>query len=74
MLVVPMMRIHPLKIIALGFVLVLLGFAVPLLMVLQVIEASFVLSFLSHAASVTGVILGLVGSASYVRLGRSKRR
>ncbi len=65
-----MMRIHPKKIIAIGFVLALFGFVVPLLMTIEVIKASFVLSFLSHAASVSGVFLGIIGAAMYSRLDR----
>jgi hypothetical protein len=66
-----MMRIHPKKIIAIGFVLVLFGFLAPFLMVIKVIETSYVLSFLSHAASVSGLLLGIIGAAMYSRLGKS---
>jgi hypothetical protein len=53
--------------IALGFVLVLFGFVAPFLMVIRLIEPSFALSFLSHAASVGGLFLGMIGSATYIR-------
>jgi hypothetical protein len=65
-----MMRLHPWKIIAIGFVLVLFGFLAPFLMVIRVIEASLVLSFLSHGASVAGLLLGIIGAAMYSRLGK----
>ena len=65
-----MTRLHPWKIIAIGFVLVLFGFLAPFLMVIRVIEASFVLSFLSHGASVAGLLLGIIGAAMYSRLGK----
>jgi len=65
-----MTRLHPGKMIAIGFVLVAFGFIAPLLMVIDVIEASFFLSFLSHGASVTGLLLGIVGAAQYSRLDR----
>lgn len=65
-----MMRIHPKKIIAIGFVLVLFGFLAPFLMVIKVIEASYALSFLSYGASVSGLLLGLIGAAWYSRLGK----
>jgi hypothetical protein len=61
---------NPKKIIAIGFVLVLFGFLAPLLMVLKVIKTTYVLSFLAHGASVAGLILGIIGSAMYSRLGR----
>ena len=66
--------LHPWQITAIGFVLVLLGFLLPLLMVIHIIEASFLLSFLSHGASVAGLFLGLIGAASHVRLGRRGKR
>jgi hypothetical protein len=66
-----MIRIHPKKIIAIGFVLVLFGFLAPFLMVIKVIETSYALSFLSHAASVSGLLLGIIGAAMYSRLGKS---
>ena len=69
-----MKRLPPWKIIALGFILVLLGFLVPMLMIIQVIEASLFLSFASHAASVAGLFLGIIGAASYSRMGKQKRR
>ena len=58
---------HPKHMIVIGFILVLSGFLVPLLMVSQVIPASFALGFLSHGASVAGLFLGLVGAAWYTR-------
>jgi hypothetical protein len=67
-----MIRLQPWKIIVIGFLLVLLGFLIPFLMVIDIIEANLLLSFLSHGASVAGLFLGLIGAASYVRLGRGK--
>ncbi len=66
-----MMHKSPRAVIAVGFVLVLFGFVAPFLMVLHVIEPSFALSFLSHAASVSGLFLGLIGSAFYIRMRRN---
>jgi hypothetical protein len=68
-----MTQIQPWKLIAIGFVLVLLGFLIPMLMVVNVIEAGFLLSFFSHGASISGLFLGLIGSALYVRSDREKR-
>ncbi|MGI5916512.1 MAG: hypothetical protein ACOX9A_08700 [Anaerolineae bacterium] len=66
-----MRGLRPPWIILLGFVLVMLGLAGPLLMVMRIIEPSLWLSFLSYAASVSGLILGFIGGAFYVL---SKRR
>jgi hypothetical protein len=61
-----MPRISPRLLIVLGFFLVLFGFVAPFLMTLRVIQPNFALSFLSHAASVSGLFLGMIGSATYV--------
>jgi len=65
-----MSRLGPGKTIALGFVLVLLGFALPFLMVLRVIPSTLFLSFLSYVTSIAGLFLGLIGAAMYVRIYR----
>jgi membrane protein implicated in regulation of membrane protease activity len=67
-----MSRMPPLHIIILGFILVVLGFLLPFLMILHIIESSFLLNFLAYGASVAGLMLGIMGAASYVR--RNKRR
>ena len=65
-----MRGIQPWKLIVIGFVLVLMGFVLPFLMVVRVLESSIFLSFLSYAASVGGLFLGLIGAAMYVRIRR----
>ncbi len=57
---------HPLRVIFIGFLLVLVGFIGPVLMVLGVVPASFGLSFISHTASVGGVFLGFYGGAMVI--------
>lgn len=64
------MRIHPKALIAIGFVLVLFGFLVPFLTVIGIIGATLALNFASYAASVIGLLLGLVGAAWYSRFPR----
>jgi hypothetical protein len=65
------MWIHPKRVIAIGFILVLFGFLVPLLMVIKIIEASFILGFVSYGASISGLLLGIIGAAWYSRLSKS---
>ena len=60
-----MLRTRPLWLILIGFVLVLFGFVGPFLMVLGIVETSFAFSFLSHGASVSGLLLGVIGTAMY---------
>jgi hypothetical protein len=67
-----MTRLDPLQLIVLGFVLVLLGFVIPFLMMIRVIEPSFLVGFLSYGASVVGLFLGLIGAAWYTRTKRPK--
>lgn len=62
------MSLSPLKIILIGFALVVLGVVLPFLMVLHILESTFFLNFLSYGASIAGLFLGLIGSAYYVRL------
>lgn len=68
-----MIRLSPVQIILLGFALVLIGWIIPFLMVIKIIPADFCLSFLSYGASVTGLFLGVIGAAFYVRGHRNKR-
>ena len=66
-----MSGMQPWKIILIGFFLVLFGAVAPFLMVIQVVESSLILSFLSYGASMLGLFLGLIGAAMYVRSHRS---
>ena len=66
-----MRGMQPWKIIGIGFVLVVLGFVLPFLMVIQVLESSIILNFVSYVASVVGLFLGLIGAALYVRIHRN---
>ena len=50
-----------------GFPLLILGFVLPVLMVMSILESTFFLNFLSYGASFMGLIFGLVGSVLYVR-------
>ena len=58
---------NPRNTILLGFVLVLLGAVLPFLMVTHIIQPTYLLSFLSYGASVTGLVLGVIGGSMYVR-------
>lgn len=59
-----MRDLNPLIILGAGFILLLLGFILPLLMVLQKIESTFFLNFFSYAAMTLGLFLGFIGSIS----------
>lgn len=66
-----MKQISSLKLIITGFILLVIGVVLPFLMVIRLLEPSFLLSFLSYFASLVGLIMGLCGVAWYVR---SRRR
>jgi len=57
--------VTPLQMMILGGCLLALGVVLPFLMVTQVIEPTFTLSFLSHGSSVAGMILGFYGLVNY---------
>ncbi len=61
---------HPLRLIFVGFVLLLTGVFLPFLMVIRVIQPTFFLCFLSYTASVSGLIVGSIGAVLYSRAGR----
>lgn len=62
-----MKQMAPIKLIALGVILLIIGFLLPFLMVIRVLEPSFFLSFLSYASSLVGLILGLLGAIQLKR-------
>jgi positive regulator of sigma E activity len=65
---------QPLRLILIGFVLLLLGAGFPFLMVMQLIESTFWLNFLSFAASVAGLFLGFIGATLYMRAQKDRDR
>ncbi len=58
---------QPWNLILIGFLLSVLGVVLPFLMVIQIVPSTFFLNFFSFIASVSGLILGIIGAALYVR-------
>lgn len=58
---------RPWKLILIGLLLSLTGVALPFLMVIHVIPSTFFLNFFSFVASMTGLILGIIGASRFVR-------
>lgn len=56
-----------------GFLCVLMGVVLPFLMVMQVVESTLFLNFFSFIISLIGIIIGVIGSAYYVRINRRDR-
>jgi len=68
-----MKYITPGRLIFIGFLLVLLGVVLPFLMVMKVLESTFFLNFFSFIISLMGVVIGVIGSAYYVRINRGDK-
>lgn len=58
---------HPRKLMAIGIGLMIVGVALPFLMVIQLLESTLFLSFLAHGCSMAGLITGFIGVAQYFR-------
>jgi uncharacterized protein YacL len=50
-----------------GFAGLVAGFLIPFLTMIKVLEAGFVLLFASYLMSVGGLVIGVLGSALFVR-------
>lgn len=61
-----MMR-SPHFLLSLGVFLMLLGIALPFLMIIQVLESTFFLNFFAWGASVAGLSFGTIGFALWTR-------
>ncbi len=57
-----------------GFLLLVIGVVLPILMVMAIIPSTLFLSFFSYAASFVGVIVGFIGAFSIVIRSRNRRR
>lgn len=63
---------HPRRLLAIAVLLLLFGCVMPFLMVVNLVESTFLLNFLSFGASVLGLLLGTVGLAGY--RGKQKKK
>ena len=63
-------KLTPGKLIIIGVVLNLVGFVLPLLMVIQLIESTFFLNFTAYSLSVIGLVVGLIGMVFLVKVNR----
>jgi len=60
----------PQKLLVIGGFLLIVGVALPFLMITRLLEPSLFLSFLSHGCSTVGFITGFIGIALYFRTGK----
>ena len=62
----------PRFLLTIGFLLLLVGWVIPLLTIMQMIPSTFVFGFLSWSASVAGLFLGFIGGAMMVKINRDE--
>ncbi len=63
---------NPRWLIVVGVFLMIVGVILPLLMVVKIVESTFLLNFLSYIASFGGLMMGLVGLAMHTVRSRKK--
>jgi membrane protein implicated in regulation of membrane protease activity len=63
-------RLSPVQMMLIGFVLLVIGFVLPFVMVLQIIESTLFLGFVAYLTSFLGLIIGLIGVVMQGRVGR----
>ncbi len=68
-----MIPLQPRSLLILIFILIIIGFVLPWLMVLHIIDSTFFLNFVAYTALVAGMFLSAVGIATYVS-GKGNRR
>ena len=61
---------YPRFLLSLGMILMLLGFILPVLMVMRILPLGFFLSFLSWTSSVAGLFLSVIAVAYMVNFRR----
>jgi hypothetical protein len=63
---------NPKILLLIAFGLLLLGFALPALMIMQMLPSTFFLNFLAYGASFTGLMLGFLGAILIASRGRRR--
>ena len=61
---------NPRNLLIIGGCLLVIGVALPFLMITRLLEPNLFLSFLSHGCSTAGFITGFIGIALYFRMGK----
>jgi hypothetical protein len=60
----------PRFLLVLGSLLLLVGWIISLLVIMRMVPSTFVLDFIGWSASVSGLFLGFLGGAMWVKLDR----
>jgi hypothetical protein len=67
-----MTSLNPKVLLGVGFLLLVLGVVLPIMMVLQIIPSTFFLNFFSYGASLVGLIMGMIGIMEFVTRSRNR--
>ena len=67
-----MTNLNPKVLLGVGFLLLVLGVVLPIMMVLQIIPSTFFLNFFSYGASLVGLIMGMIGIMEFVARSRNR--
>ena len=62
-----------LRLIIIGFLLLLVGAVLPFVMVIRLLESTFLLNFVAATSSIGGLTVGLIGIVQYDRSRREDR-
>jgi hypothetical protein len=62
-----MISLGPANLMVLGFILLAIGFILPFVMVLRIVEPTMPLNFIAYFASFIGLVIGLVGIVTHVQ-------
>jgi uncharacterized membrane protein YqjE len=57
-----MTRVNPKLMVGIAFIMLLLGVALPLMMVMHVIPSTFFLNLMAYLCSFFGIIIGFIGA------------
>lgn len=68
-----MKKAHPNFTILIGFFLVMMGFIIPVMIIMKYLPSTFFLNFLAYACSVAGLMMGIIGAANSAILRRHKK-
>ena len=60
------MERNPFVLIGIGFLLLVVGMVLPMLMVLGYVESTIALNIIAHSSSVVGLFMGMIGISFYL--------
>ncbi|NMC86690.1 MAG: hypothetical protein GYA58_15550 [Anaerolineaceae bacterium] len=68
------LRLGPKRMMWIGLAMMILGIIFPILMIMQVLESTIFLNFLSFFLSLAGLIIGMAGTGLYAAIHRKTKK